>query len=127
MGSAGILSKDFYTVEVMNYGYSSNPCNIEAYICGRRFTFAALTLPLPEETHMARPLHRYEISARGPSAAIRLMDAMYLGGELRIALANNPGHTLIYTGPQEALVEVAPLDYEGPVIASFVFHQATEA
>ena len=111
----------------MTYGKSSNPCSVDAYICGRRFSFAALTLSRPEESNTIRPLGRYEVSARGPAVAIRLMDAMYLGGELRIVLADDPGHTLIYSSPQEALVEVAPVGYEGPVIASFVFHKAAEA
>ena len=116
----------------MTYGTSSNPCTVDAYICGRRFSFAALTLSRPEQTTnppmpILRPLGRYEVSARGPAVAIRLMDAMYMGGELRIVLADDPGHTLIYSGPQEAMVEVAPTDYEGPIIASFVFCDAAEA
>ena len=111
----------------MTYGTSSNPCTVDAYICGRRFSFAALTLSRPEHTNPVRRLGRYEVSVRGPAVAIRLMDAMYMGGELRIVLADDPGHTLIYSGPQEAMVEVAPTDYEGPIIASFVFCDAAEA
>jgi|GEM_PF-6540926 len=114
----------------MTYGTSSNPCTVDAYICGHRFSFAALSLSRPEHPLMSlpivRPIGRYEVNARGPVIAIRLMDAMYLGGELRIVLADDPTHTLIYSGPQEALVEVVPVGYEGQIIASFVFGEAAE-